>query len=263
MTILIVPCPHCNQPAKLDSTRLPDQSVTYPCPRCKQKVTADKRQLLEQQAAQQVQASAQRIESAVSGGRMTAQQAEQQAAPQPSAPNPPASPAAPPPEALEAVALPPSLQPDRRFIHLPDNAKFPSGVIFGDDETAIEEIQRKLAAMGSELEKVESADIARQMIITEGTELCICVGSGNVEPPYEPIQPLTGLAPDIRRLTYLALVADNVKTLDGNEAFVHQVNVVIGKPDVAQFEASLYSGIDYHNRLYRGFLQAIERKNAV
>lgn len=243
MTLLIVPCPHCNQPAKLDSTRLPDQSVAYPCPHCKQKVIADKRQLLEQQAAQ-----------------------APQAAPQPNAPNapnPPASPAAQPPGAVEAVALPPSPQPDRRFSRLPDNAKFPSGVIFGDDETVIEEIRRKLAAMGSELEKVESADIARQMIITEGTELCICVGSGDLAPPYEPIQPLTGLAPDIRRLTYLALVADNVKTLDGNEAFVHQVNVVIGKPDVAQFEASLYSGIDYHNRLYRGFLHAIERKNAV
>jgi hypothetical protein len=161
------------------------------------------------------------------------------------------------------VALPSSAPQDRRFTRLPRDASFPSGVIFGDDDAVIEEIRSKLAAMGSELERVESADVARQLIITEGTELCICVSSGEVKSPYKTIQPLIGLPPETRRQTYLALVADNVKTLDGTEAFVHQVNLVIGKPDVAHFEAALYSGIDYHHRLYRGYLQAIEQKNAV
>jgi len=250
MPALIVPCPHCKKPSRLESDSLPDQPAYYPCPHCKQKVVVDKRKLMAEQAEQAAQA-----------------------APAPSAasatPPAPAAPAAPAKTASneetntrEAVELPSSSPSDRRFGRIPADSRFPSGIIVGDDPATIEEIRAKLATVGSELEVVESAEEARQLILNEGADLCIFASAGEVSAPHEPMMPLTGLPPSVRRGMYLALVADNLKTLDGTSAFMFQVNMVFGKQDMAQFETALYSGIDYHARLYRPYFQAVEKKNS-
>jgi len=237
MASLIVPCPHCSQPSKLDSDRLPDSPAFYPCPHCKQKVVVDKRKLLQQQAE---------------GAAATTAAAATKSATQ----------SAPPADTIPA-AMPLPLSADRRFGRLPVQARFPSGIIVGDDAATIEEIRVKLAAVGSEVETVDSADSARSLIINESPDLCIFVGAGEITPRHESMEPLTGLPPNIRRSIYLALVADNLKTLDGTLAFMFEVNMVLGKQDLGQFEAALYSGIDYHERLYRPYFKAVDRKSSL
>jgi hypothetical protein len=229
MPALIVPCPHCSQPSKIDTDRLPDQPVSYACPHCKQKVNADKSKLLQQAAA--------------------------------------ATPSAEPPApeektAAKTIPLPPAILVDERFSQLPSDARFPSGIVVGDDASAVEDVRSKLAAVGCQLIAVESAEIARNMIVNNGCDLCIVVAGGQATSPYAPMAPLLGLPEAIRRQTYLVLVADNVKTLDGSAAFMFQVNAVLSRQDPGHLEAALHAGIAYHERLYRPYLQAVELQDS-
>lgn len=219
MSGLIVPCPHCSVPAQLDPAQLPDGPAAYPCPQCNQQVVVDKRELLGRQAG---------------------------AGPAPAAPS--AQPAVPEPPAAPAA--------DRRFPKLPANATLPSGIVVGDDEALIVEVQSTLAALGSEIERVASPEAARSLIINEQPGLCVYAGHEIPPPPCSALRPLTGLPPDCRRAVYLVLIGDGLKTLNGNSAFLYQVNLVVGREDLAQLGAVLHTGVEYHQRLYRPFLQA-------
>jgi hypothetical protein len=220
-TPLIVPCPHCSRPSQLDPDRLPDRPVSFACPHCTNKVVVDKRQWTDQPATEP-----------------------------PVAPDPPAEPAA---EASPASS-------DRRFPDLPEGASLPSGIILGEDETVILALQQRLADVGSQVERVSSAEVARELIINEQPDLCIYVGGKMPAPPYAPMAPLTGLPPDSRRRLYLVLVSDNVKTLDGNAAFLYQVNMTLWKQDLERGGAAIHSGIDFHERLYRPYFEAAEHR---
>ena len=167
-----------------------------------------------------------------------------------------AAPAAPATVASTAPA-------DRRFPKLPADATFPSGIIVGEDDAVVGEVQQTLAALGSEIERVSSPDAARQMIINEQPALCIYVGGQIPAPPYAAMAPLTGLPPNFRRRLHLVLIADNLKTLDGNSAFLYQVNMILAKQDFPQLGAALYSGIDYHERLYKPYFLAAENKGSI
>jgi len=250
MTILIVPCPHCAQASRLDSERLPDQPAYFACPSCKQKVTVDKRQLLSQQSTQA--APTQTVPTPAAAPPQPAVAPEAQAPPAAAAaPGPSAPPAAPATVASTAPT-------NRRFPKLPADAAFPSGIILGEDDAVVGEVQQTLAALGSETERVSSADAARQMIINEQPDLCIYVGGRIPAPPYAAMAPLTGLPPNFRRRLFLVLIGDNLKTLDGNAAFLYQVNMILAKEDCPQLGAALHSGIDYHERLYKPYFLAAE-----
>ena len=152
---------------------------------------------------------------------------------------------------------------DRRFPKLPTDAAFPAGIILGEDDAVVGEVQQALAALGSEIERVSSPDTARQMIINEQPSLCIYVGSQIPAPPYTAMAPLTGLPPNFRRRLFLVLIGDNLKTLDGNSAFLYQVNMILAKEDFPQLGAALHSGIDYHERLYKPYFRAAESKGSI
>ena len=256
MTLTVVSCPHCSHGVRLDTDRLPDQPARFACPSCKKKVAVDKRKLLAQQPTQEVPAAAPRQPAAA------APQADA-TPPQPAAPAPPAAEADPPDLPAGPVIVASSAPADRRFPKLPDEATFPSGIILGEDDDAIGEVQQTLAALGSEIERVSSADAARQMIINEQPDLCIYVGGQVLDPPYAAMEPLAGLPSSLRRKLYLILIADNLKTLDGNSAFLYEVNMVLTKQDFPQLGAAIYSGIDYHERLYRSYLQAVENSGSI
>jgi hypothetical protein len=236
MTAIIVTCPHCSKAARLDSERLPDQPAYFTGPSCKQKVPVDKRELLSRQSTQAAPASA--------------------PAPAAAPPQPEAPPAAPATVASTAPT-------DRRFPKLPTDAAFPAGIILGEDDAVVGEVQQALAALGSEIERVSSPDAARQMIINEQPSLCIYVGSQIPAPPYTAMAPLTGLPPNFRRRLFLVLISDNLKTLDGNSAFLYQVNMILAKEDFPQLGAALHSGIDYHERLYKPYFRAAESKGSI
>jgi len=228
MASIIHPCPHCTQPAKLETDQLPDQPVAYPCPHCKESVTVEKRLLLAQ-----AEAPAQK---------------QQPAATQEASSN--------------SVTLAPTPQAERRFSQLSDDTQLPSGIIVGDDSETVQKIQSRLAAAGSSLEILESMEAARQAILNEDPELCVFVVSGDITPESDLLAAVKDLPPVARRHSYFALVGDNLETMDGTQAFLFQVNMVLGKKDLEHCEAALHSGLEYHRRLYRPYQQAVKRKHS-
>ena len=207
MNQLTVSCPHCAKPSRLDADKLPNQPAVFPCPHCQGRVVVDK--------------------------------SKQAADPQPAT-----APPSPSPSTTENKT--PAVQPtapDRRFAALPNDAILPSGIIVGQDQSTIDEIRTVLAALGSDVEQVASPAIARQMIIEESPELCIIADDGNNTTPSPSMAELTGLHPRFRRRLYLVLIADDVRSGDGNTAFMHEVNLVLARQELSQLSAALYSGL--------------------
>jgi hypothetical protein len=256
MPVLLVPCPHCAKPSRIDSAKLPDQPAFFPCPHCNGRVVVDKRQLVK---PPQTPAAAPVANRTAEAGAPTA------TAPPPAA-APPQTAAHPPAASPRAAIAPPTVEPtvpDRRFAKVPADAVFPSGIVVGEDDSVIGEIREALAALGSEIEHVSSPDAARQVIMNEQPDLCIYV-AGNIDAaPHAAMAPLTGLHPSFRRRLYIMLLAENLNTFDGNAAFIHEVNMVLGKRDLPQIGAALYRGLEYHDRLYRAHLAASEKKGSI
>jgi hypothetical protein len=232
MTKLVIPCPHCTSPSQIDTDRLPDRPSFFPCPHCNGRVVVDRRDLVGQ------------------AGETPPPQAVAHAPVQPTA-------AAIPPPAVEPKA------PDRRFPKVPADAILPSGIIVGDEDAAVEQIREVLAALGSEVERVGSLEDARRTIVEEQPDLCICVLGKVDAASHAAMEPLRGLHPGVRRRVYILLVGDNLKTFDGNAAFMLEANLVLAKQDLARIGEALYGGVEYHARLYKTYLEACENRGAI
>src|ERR1041385_3433519 len=60
----------------------------------------------------------------------------------------------------------------------------------------------------------------------------------------------TARAPPDRRKAFFILFADNLRTLDGNAAFLYGVNLVIAPKDLGAFQQIYKEAFGYHERLY-------------
>jgi predicted Zn finger-like uncharacterized protein len=72
-------------------------------------------------------------------------------------------------------------------------------------------------------------------------------------------QRITRLSPEARRRLFLILVGDDVKTGDGQQAFVWQADLLINPRDAGNVESVLLNGISERARLYQVFLDARRR----
>ena len=78
-------------------------------------------------------------------------------------------------------------------------------------------------------------------------------------PPLESMAPMMSVVPAERRSSFFVLVADNLRTLDGNAAFLYGVNLVVATKDLAQFPEIYREAHAEHERLYAG-VQAVMRE---
>lgn len=79
-------------------------------------------------------------------------------------------------------------------------------------------------------------------------------------PPLESMGPMLSVVPSERRKTFFVLVADNLRTLDGNAAFLYGVNLVVATKDLAQFPQIYREAYAAHERLYAGMNAVIREK---
>lgn len=70
------------------------------------------------------------------------------------------------------------------------------------------------------------------------------------------MQYVNSLTPQIRRRTYVALVSQQLRTLDTYLAFANGVNLTVHTEDVASFQAIFDRSVRDFNELYRPFNQA-------
>ncbi|HEX2061453.1 MAG TPA: hypothetical protein VHK90_12000 [Thermoanaerobaculia bacterium] len=69
-------------------------------------------------------------------------------------------------------------------------------------------------------------------------------------PPLESMGPMLSVIPSERRRSFYVLVAENLRTLDGNAAFLYGVNLVVNAKDLGQFPDIYRDAHHAHERLY-------------
>lgn len=79
-------------------------------------------------------------------------------------------------------------------------------------------------------------------------------------PPLETMGMIMSIVPAERRKTFFVLVADNLRTLDGNAAFLYGVNLVVATKDLAQFPQIFRDAHAAHERLYASMTAVLREK---
>lgn len=81
-------------------------------------------------------------------------------------------------------------------------------------------------------------------------------------PPLEAMSPIISLMPVDRRKSFFVLVSDNLRTLDGNAAFLYGVNLVVATKDLGQFPQIYRDALAVHERLYASMNAVMREKQS-
>jgi len=140
----------------------------------------------------------------------------------------------------------------------PDDAGFGSkALIVGVDHPALRQAAQ---IVGYSPVYVATAAEAREYFVREYPPVVMLHPQQMTAPPLEAMQPIIGLAPADRRRGFLILISNNLRTLDGNAAFLYGVNLVVAPKDLASFPQIFREAHMWHERLYasmNGALRAI------
>lgn len=79
-------------------------------------------------------------------------------------------------------------------------------------------------------------------------------------PPLDALAAIMSIVPSERRKTFFVLVADNLRTLDGNAAFLYGVNLVVATKDLPQFPQIFRDAHAAHERLYASMFAVLREK---
>src|SRR5687768_747662 len=94
------------------------------------------------------------------------------------------------------------------------------------------------------------AQKAREFYMQEFPRIVFLHPPQMAAPPLDSMAPMISLVPADRRKSFFVLVADNLRTLDGNAAFLYGVNLVVAKKDLPQFPDIYREAHAAHERLY-------------
>jgi hypothetical protein len=238
---LRVTCQNCQRVTVVDSDKVPDQPVAYRCPACQSKVVIDKRKLL---SAEADVATAPSIAAAVAAGSSGSGSGGRASAASAGDADRSSGSLVVAPDALLEMTLPPG-------------ESIPPGFLVAEDREVGAQLRRQLEPYDCVLETFLDAPAARERALQEPPALLAFVADAVTKPPYAPLEPLVSLPPRERRRVFMVLVAGNVKTLDGNLAFLYQVNLLLNRQHVPQAAGILYSALRGHQRLYKPFLAAL------
>lgn len=206
-------CGACSKPLSIDETKLPEKEVSFPCPLCKAKLLVDRRKIDPTSDAPHT--------AAVAGG---------------DAPGPAAAAPAPVPSAPSGAEAP--------------TASGKRALVIGENPA---EVQQAAKALG--FSPVHRATIpeGRDYFLSEFPEVVFVVPAAVSQPPMEDLVPITSIAPVDRRHGFFVLVGDNLRSLDGNAAFLYGMNLVVAKKDLASIDRLYIEARKDHDRLTKAF----------
>jgi hypothetical protein len=158
------------------------------------------------------------------------------------APAAPSQPAAAPRPSAEAQVPSPSPH------HDDDADEFGAkALIVGADSDAI----RQAAKLAGYLPVYHAEALkAREYFNQELPHLVFLHPAPMTQPPLEGMAAMLSVVPSDRRKVFYVLVADNLRTLDGNAAFLYGVNLVVATRDLARFPQIFREEQAAHERMY-------------
>jgi len=129
-----------------------------------------------------------------------------------------------------------------------DNSLDRRALLVGADSDAIRAAVRAIGY--APIYRATAAE-AREYYVQEFPELVVLSPTKPSPPPLEEMIPITSVMPIDRRKGFFMLVGDNLRTLDGNAAFLYQVNVVVATKDLGAMSRVFHDAWTYHRRLYQ------------
>jgi hypothetical protein len=106
------------------------------------------------------------------------------------------------------------------------------------------------------------ASRAREYYMQEFPQVVMLHPAQLTAPPLEPMGAMVSIVPADRRKSFFILVADGLRTLDGNAAFLYGVNLVVAKKDLPQFSQIYREAHTAHERFYAGIIAVQREKQA-
>jgi hypothetical protein len=225
-------CNACHRPILVDETKLPMREVIFPCPACKAALNVDRRNL--GQAAATPQPSP--------GTPSPAPPAPQKPAASPSNPLPPQS-SAPPPSEEESQAI------------LEDDLAAKALIVGVDSAPA----RQAAEALGFQPVHFATVEACRDYYLQEYPSLVFLCPAHITRPPLEELAPMTNIGPSDRRRSFFILLAEGLRTLDGNAAFFYNVNLVVASKDAGSIQQVYRDAEAHHRRMYHSFW-AVQRE---
>lgn len=196
--------------------------MTVSCPGCREKILIEKAQLLKEAAAE--------------------------------VPSPLADSPAEPEAALSGAthATDPRLPPN---FSMPSECRLPPGILVGEGPKAAR-FERELVVYGSHF--THANDLTSIPLMEEVPPLLAVLVDSAAAAPLPMLEPLAQLPPAQRRRTYVVLVADNLKSLDGQQAFRYEVDLTVAAEDLDVAAQLVFLGLSHHEKIYSAFRRAEE-----
>src|SRR5262245_20454315 len=129
-------------------------------------------------------------------------------------------------------------------------------LIVGNDSPALRQAAKLIGFVPMHFAEARQA---REYFTQEFPPVVILNPSPVTAPPLEAMAPIVSLTPGDRRKAFFILVAENLRTLDGNAAFLYGVNLVVATKDLGAFQQIYRDAFTFHERLY-GAMHAVMKE---
>ncbi len=120
-------------------------------------------------------------------------------------------------------------------------------LIVGNDHPALRQAAKLIGFMPLHM---ATAEQARDYFMQEFPPVVMLNPGQLTAPPLESMQPMISLTPNDRRKSFFILFSDNLRTLDGNAAFLYGVNLIVAFKDLGAFQQIYRDASAYHDRLF-------------
>jgi hypothetical protein len=139
--------------------------------------------------------------------------------------------------------------------HEEDEGFGAKALIVGNDHPALRQAAKMIGFMPV---FIASPQQAREYFMQDFPPVVMLNPAQTTPPPLVDFGPIISLAPSDRRKAFFILVSDNLRTLDGNAAFLYGVNLVVAAKDLGAFQQIYREAHGYHERLYAPLAAALK-----
>jgi hypothetical protein len=120
-------------------------------------------------------------------------------------------------------------------------------LIVGADSPQVRQAARSIGLTGV---VADSADAGREIYLREYPEVVFLAPVQLTPPPMSDLTPMLSLSPGDRRRGFFILLAEQLRTFDGNAAFLYGVNLTVSTRDLGSFRQIYREARLSHDRLY-------------
>jgi hypothetical protein len=139
--------------------------------------------------------------------------------------------------------------------HEEDDGFGAKAMIVGNDSPALRQAAKLIGFMPV---VIAAPPQARDYFMHEYPPVVMLNPAQITTPPLADFAPIVSLTPTDRRKAFFILFSDNLRTLDGNAAFLYGVNLVVAPKDLGAFQQIYKEAFGYHERLYAPLTAAVK-----